>query len=145
MTPSRFAVFLSIWLIIAVSACGSRPAVTPDRLIIPPGAHLRLTVEPLPGTPEPNPTLTLHVNLVDAQTGQPVRGDVLLGDETCQGQVIQRHVSQLTVTLPGQVKTTPIYLCILAGGYTRWSQGFRYRLDHSRIAFFTVELKNEQQ
>jgi hypothetical protein len=112
-------------------------------LIVPEGGKVRITLEPVRGTPEPDPTLTLHVNLVDGQTGQPVQGDVLLGDEDCRGEIVQRQVSQFAVALPGRVETTPIYLCVLAEGYERWSQGYRYHLEHSRGASFTVELTRE--
>jgi hypothetical protein len=112
-------------------------------LVLPEGSKVRITLEPVRGTPEPDPTLTLHVNLVDGQTGQPVQGDVLLGDEDCQGETVQRQVSQFAVALPGRVETTPIYLCVLAEGYERWSQGYRYHLEHSRVASFTVELTRE--
>lgn len=113
--------------------------ITPAEIVVPADDNVRIIPAPIQGTPETDPRLTLHVNLVDGQTGQPVRGDVLVGNETCRGEIVYRDVSQFAVELPGQAED-PIYLCILADGYETWLQGYRYHLEHSRTATFTVNL-----
>lgn len=112
----------------------------PHTVTIPPDGKIRIPLEPVQGTPESDPRLTVHVNLLDDQTGQAVLGTVLLGDDSCQGEVIYRDVNRFTVELPGQVEAGPIHLCILAEGYERWSQGFRHHLNHSRAMTFTIKL-----
>jgi hypothetical protein len=162
--------FLVLLLSIALSACEAKtgatntlqatlPAVTtrpgsaplvntpayinPGHVTIGPGGVYHFTPEPVAGTPEPDPRLILRVALVDACTGRPVRGDVLVGDEgqgaRQEGDLVYQGVNAFTLELPGQADSL-IYVTVKAEGYEVWSQGYRYHLVHSRTLDLTVKL-----
>lgn len=107
----------------------------PQRLdgTLPPGGVYRFTPAPIAGTPEPNPTLTLQIAILDARTGQPIQADVLVNDVPARS-----GVDRAEFRLPG--RTDGITVTVRADGYVPWSQGLRYKLDHSRVLYLRAEL-----
>lgn len=111
------------------------PPATPQRLkgAIPPGGVYRFTPAPIAGTPEPNPTLTLQIAILDADTGQAVQADVLVNSV-----LVRSGVDRVEIRLPG--RTDGITVTVRARGYALWSQGLKYKLDHSRVLYLQAEL-----
>jgi hypothetical protein len=111
------------------------PASIPQQLkgTIPPGGFYRFPPAPIAGTPEPNPTLTLQIAILDADTGQAVKADVLVN-----GVLARSSVDHAKIRLPG--RTDGITVTVRADGYVPWSQGLRYKLDHSRLLYLQAEL-----
>jgi hypothetical protein len=118
--------------------------INPGHLRLGPWEKARFTPVPIAGTPEPSPRLTMYFSLVDAVTGWPVRGDVLVGkgEQGAEqgGDLIYQGVSQFTLELPGETGDDIIYVTVRAAGYKTWSQGYRYRLEHSRSWNLVVRL-----
>jgi hypothetical protein len=118
-----------------LGACSAPPQPAPQELhaTVQPGGVYRFTPAPVVGTPEPNPTLTLKIAILDAATGRPVRGDVLVG-----GSILRRGVDHVEITLPG--RATGITVTVQTPGYAPWSQTLSYKLDHSRLLSLRAEL-----
>jgi len=110
--------------------------ITPVITKLAPGESIITFPEPVEGTPEPNPQLTVVAKIRDATTGQPiVASRVILG-----GEVIAEGVSEFKFTLPGEVLDY-VFLEVQAPGYAQWKLGFRHRLRHSRTYPLFVNLK----
>jgi hypothetical protein len=113
------AVLLGAWRVLpqatpaeTASPSVQPPAATPQRLqgTIPPGGVYRFTPAPIVGTPEPNPTLTLQVAILDADTGQAVQADVLIN-----GMLARSGVDRVEIRLPGRSDGITVTVC--ADGY----------------------------
>ncbi len=111
------------------------PIITPIRELGP-GESIITFPEPIEGTPEPNPKLTIKATIRDAVTGEPVVATrVILG-----GEVIAEQVSEFEFSLPGEVLEY-VYLEVQAPGYHVWRVGFRHQLSHSRTYVLPINLK----
>ncbi len=126
-------ILLAIGFIVGIFFNQSKKATTPELIITPivtklaPGESIVTFPEPIEGTPESNPRLTVIAKIRDAATGEPVIASrVILG-----GEVIAEDVSEFKFTLPGEVLDY-VFLEVQAPGYEEWKIGFRHRLRHSR-------------
>lgn len=130
-------VLLGAWHVLpqAAPSIAPNPTSAPQRLkgTIPPSGVYRFTPAPIVGTPEPNPTLTLQIAILDADTGQPVQSDVLIN-----GVLARAGVDRVEIKLPG--RTDGITITVQAEGYVLWSQVLSYKLDHSRVLYLQAEL-----
>jgi hypothetical protein len=75
-------------------------------------------------------TLTVEGTIVDAETGQPVRGQVFIN-----GREVLRNVTTFRVTAPGPSVTVTVQ----APGYVTWSVNFAAR--GSKVFSGPVRLK----
>ena len=87
------------------------------------------------GPTEEAPTMTVNVYITDAQSGDPVVGDVLL-----DGQVMGRGQSVYTLILPAQFEGV---LGVKADGYKNYEMGIRYTMKRSRTIDAPVKLEKE--
>ena len=116
---------------------------SPELIITPvaelgPGDRIITFPEPVEGTPDPNPQLTISAKIRDEATSQPiVASRVILG-----GKVIAEGVTEFKFVLPGE-QLDYIFLEVQAPGYEEWEVGFRHQLSHSRIYPLLVELKTK--
>jgi len=118
-----------------------RAPPSPELIITPvaelgPGDRIITFPEPIEGTPEPNPQLTVLAKIRAEATGQPVMATrAILG-----GEVIAEGLSEFEFVLPGEQLD---YICleVEAPGYEKWEVGFRHQLSHSRTYPLLVELK----
>jgi len=109
---------------------------TPAVPEIGPGESLISFPEPMEGTPEPNPVLTVKAAIQDAVTQERVVATSVVLD----GQVIAEQVSEFEVTLPGEVVEGYVDLEVFAPGYERWAVGLRFNLFHSRTYLLPIRL-----
>ena len=129
---------------IAATLYWQRQTPPPPALIITPVAELRpgerivTFPEPVEGTPEPNPQLTVLAKISDKATDEPVVASyVILGDK-----VIAKGVSEFKFVLPGD-QPDYIELEIQATGYKEWKVGFRHHLSQSRTYPLLIELEKK--
>ncbi len=112
------------------------PTIVPAVTMVAPGESIITFPEPVEGTPEPKPQLTVIAKIRDATTGKPVVASrVILG-----GKVIAERVSEFKFTLPGEVLDY-IILEVQAPGYEQWQVGFRHKLKGSRTYDLPVNLE----
>ena len=140
-TISIAVTLLAIGVIASAFLKRSKETTIPELIITPivtklaPGESIVTFPEPVEGTPEPNPRLTVIAKIRDATTGEPVIASrVILG-----GEVIAEDVSEFKFTLPGEVLDY-VFLEVQAPGYEQWKIGFRHHLSHSRTYPLQVNL-----
>jgi len=111
------------------------PTIVPAVTMVAPGDSIITFLEPVEGTSEPKPQLTVIAKIRDATTGKPVVASRLI----LEGKVIAEGVSEFTFMLPGEVLDY-IILEVQAPGYEQWQVGIRHKLKHNSTYELPVNL-----
>ncbi len=112
---------------------------------IAPGGKLDIELETAePGQVRPaEPRLRVRVDVRDAISGQPVRGDVWLTIVTGQDsedRLIRKSTSLVEFALPGPGEADEVHVKVIAPGYLLWVMGVRHRVEFDRVLPLPVML-----
>ncbi len=113
---------------------------------ISPGDKLEIELESPPSdfSPPPAPRLSVRVDIRDAVSGRPVRGDVWLttiAHDASEERLIREQTSLIEFELPGPNEADEVYLKVVAPGYFLWTIGLRHQVEYDRLLPLPVMLE----